>query len=117
MDEINSLRVADTYLTLELDSSISLITPLTDAAAKNKESHVIEVMLLLKWDCFQTAFLRVFFACDLTFPAEHLGNWNNKVAQRGSILNASHKQDLTYTVLASNFLKLRGQEHLKKRLY
>lgn len=56
-----------------------------------------------------------FFTSDLTFLPEHLGNWNNKAAQRVRILNASHKQDLTYTIFASNFLKLRGQEHLKKK--
>lgn len=50
------------------------------------------------------------FVSDLTFLAEHLGNWNYKEAQQGSIFNASHKQHLTYTILASNFLKLWGQE-------
>lgn len=56
-----------------------------------------------------------FFVSDLTFPGEHLGNWNSKVAQWVSISNASHKQDLAYTSLASSFVKVRGQEHLKKK--
>lgn len=64
-----------TYLTLELDSSISLITLLMDAVAKNKESCVVEVMLLVKWNCFKMGF----FGSGLTFLAEHLRNWNNKV--------------------------------------
>lgn len=101
-----------TYLTLKLDTSISLITLLTDAVAKNKESHVIEVTLLMKWEGFQMGFC--FFASDLTFLTKHLSNWNYKEAQRGSNFNASHKQYLPYVILASNFLKLWGQEHLKK---
>lgn len=75
-----------------------------DTVAKNKESHVIEVMLLLKWESFQMGFC--FFASDLTFLTKHLSNWNYKEAQCGSNFNASHKQYLPYTILASNFLKL-----------
>lgn len=56
LDEINSLRVGGTYVTLELDSSISSFTLVTDTVVKNKESCVIEVMLLLKWDGFQMGF-------------------------------------------------------------
>lgn len=73
-------------------------------------------MLLLRQDRFQM-FLSDFLPSDLTFLTEHSGNWNNKFAQRGSNFNASHKQDLAYTVLASSFLKLRGHGHLRKRLH
>lgn len=64
-------------------------------------------MLLLTW----TVSRWVFVLLPLTwhFWQEHLSNWNYKETQRGSIFNASHKQHLTYTILASNFLKLWGQ--------
>ncbi len=88
---------------------------------KNKESHVIEVMLLLKWDCFQMGFLLfyfiIFFASDLTFLAEHLGNWNNKVAQRGSNSNASHKQDLRLHCSRFQLSEVKRMQTFEKRDY